>query len=72
MHTGYLRCYYYHWVDTSSYGLLVPEGITRPVVSASAMTWFIIYFVMESPVSNSCNYLLKLGSPPSGIGDRRF
>ena len=41
--TIYLRLYYYHWVDTSSGGLLVPEGITRPVVSASALTWFIRY-----------------------------
>ena len=32
--------YYYHWVDTSAGGLLVPEGIIRPVVSASALTWF--------------------------------
>jgi len=41
----YLRFYYYHWVDTSVVGLLVPEGtsIIRPVVSASALTWFIRY-----------------------------
>jgi hypothetical protein len=26
---------YYHWVDTSAGGLLVPEGIIQPVVSAS-------------------------------------
>jgi hypothetical protein len=32
--------YYYHWVDTSAGGLLVPEGIIRPVVSASALSWF--------------------------------
>jgi len=31
----------YHWVDTSAGGLLVPEGITLPVVGVSAMTWFI-------------------------------
>jgi hypothetical protein len=30
--------YYYHWVDTSAGGLLVPEGIIQPVVSASALT----------------------------------
>jgi hypothetical protein len=35
--------YYYHWVDTSAGELLVPEGIIRPVVSASALTWFIRY-----------------------------
>jgi len=34
----YLRFYYYHWVDTSAGGLLVPEGIIRPVVSVSALT----------------------------------
>ena len=38
-----LRFYYYHWVDTSAGGLLVPEGIIRTVVSASALTWFIRY-----------------------------
>ena len=30
----YPRLYYYHWVDTSSGGLLVPEVIIHPVVSA--------------------------------------
>ena len=40
---GYPRFYYYHWVDTSAGGQLVPEGIIRPVVSASALTWFITY-----------------------------
>ena len=29
--------YYYHWVDTSASGLLVPEDIIRPVVNASAL-----------------------------------
>ena len=38
-----LRFYYYHWVDTSAGGLLVPEGIIRTVVNASALTWFIRY-----------------------------
>jgi hypothetical protein len=27
--------YYYHWVDTSVGGLLVPEGIICPVVSVT-------------------------------------
>jgi len=31
----YLRFYYYHWVVTSAGGLLDPNGIIRPVVSAS-------------------------------------
>ena len=39
--------YYHHWVDTSAGGLFVPEGIIRPVVSVSALTWFIIHMLME-------------------------
>ena len=35
--------YYYHWVDISASGLLFPEGIIRPVVSVSALTWVIRY-----------------------------
>ena len=34
---------YYHWIDTSAGGLLIPEGIIRPVVSVSALTCLIIY-----------------------------
>jgi hypothetical protein len=30
--------YYYHWVDTTGVGLLVPEGIIRPVVSDWELT----------------------------------
>jgi hypothetical protein len=33
--------YYYHWVDTSTSGLLVLEDIIRPVVNASALACFI-------------------------------
>jgi hypothetical protein len=44
----YLHLYYYHRVDTSDGKLLVPEGITRPVVSAAALTWFITYVVQFS------------------------
>jgi hypothetical protein len=42
----YVRFYYYHWVDTSAGELLVPDGIIRPVVSVSALAWFIrhIYY----------------------------
>jgi len=42
----YLNLYYYHWVDTSTGGLLVPEDIICPVVSVFALTWFIrfIYY----------------------------
>jgi hypothetical protein len=32
--------YYDRWVDTIVGGLLVPEGIIRPVVSVSTLTWF--------------------------------
>jgi hypothetical protein len=39
----YLRFYDYHWVNTSDGGLLVPDCIIRPVVSVSALTWFIRY-----------------------------
>jgi hypothetical protein len=31
------------WVNTSAGGVLVSQGIIRPVVSASALTWFIRY-----------------------------
>jgi len=37
--------HYYHWVDTSDCKLLVPEDIIRQVVSASELTWFIIYIM---------------------------
>jgi hypothetical protein len=43
----YLHLYYYHWVDTSAGGLLVPEGIIRPVGSGSALTLFIRYIFIE-------------------------
>jgi hypothetical protein len=33
-HTPSSQCFY-HWVNTSVGGLLVPEGIIRPVVSVS-------------------------------------
>jgi hypothetical protein len=44
-----MRCrhlYYYHLVYTSAGGLIVPDGITRPVVSVSALTRLIrcIYY----------------------------
>jgi hypothetical protein len=46
----YLRFYYYYWVDTPDDGLLVPEGIIRPVVSASALIWFIRYIYYSNLV----------------------
>ena len=38
----YVYCYY-HWVHTSAGGLLVPEGIIRPIVTVSTLTLFIKY-----------------------------
>jgi hypothetical protein len=40
-------------VDTSAGGLLVPEGIIRPVVSVSALTWFIRYTVFITKIYSS-------------------
>ena len=34
-------------IDTSAGRLLVLDGIIRPVVSESAITWFIIIFITE-------------------------
>ena len=48
--------YYYHWVDISAGGILVSEGITRLVVSALALTWFIRYIVLKFTVHKSWNY----------------
>ena len=31
----YLRFYYYHWVDITAGGLLVPKGIVYPVVGVT-------------------------------------
>ena len=41
----------YHWVDISAGGLLIPEGIIRPVVSAFALIWFITYIFNEICIS---------------------
>jgi hypothetical protein len=38
-----IRISYYQWADTYTGGLLVPEGIIRPVVSVSALAWCIRY-----------------------------
>jgi hypothetical protein len=35
--------YYYHWIDTSAGGILVSDGIIRPIVSVSALMRFIRY-----------------------------
>jgi hypothetical protein len=39
----YLHLYCYHWVDTSSGAPFVPDSVMRPVISISALTWFIKY-----------------------------
>ena len=39
----YLCFYCYHWIDDSAGGLLVPDGIIRPVISRLVQTWFMIY-----------------------------
>ena len=62
----YLRFYYYHWVDTSVGELLVPEGNICPVVSASALTWFIRYIhywylqFLNNVIINKTKILLPL------------
>jgi len=39
-----LGFYYYHFVNTSAGGLVViPDGIIRPVVSVSALSWLLRY-----------------------------
>ena len=56
--------FFYHWVDTSAGGLLVLEGIIRPVISASALTWFIKYIYyrnlqfLYNVIINKTNILL--------------
>jgi hypothetical protein len=53
--------YYFHWVDTSASGLLVPDSIIRPVVSALALTLFTRYiFFIKIYSSKSMKLLLKL------------
>jgi len=78
----YLGFYYYHWVDTSAGRLFAPEGIIRPVVSASTLTWYIRYiyylnilFLNNAIINKNRIHPLGIGdlsrfSPPSGIGDR--
>ena len=56
----YLRLYYYHRVDISAGGLLVPECIIRPEVSASALTWFIRFLFLN------CKFLKPRGDIKNG------
>jgi hypothetical protein len=55
----------YHWVDSSAGGLYIsPEGIIRPVVSASVLTLFIRYIYywdlhfLNNIIINKTNVLL--------------
>ena len=50
-------------------GLLVPQGIIRPVVSASALTWFIryIYFWKLQFLNNVIIYKSKVILPQSYV-----
>ena len=61
-HTPISQCFY-HWVDTSTGGLLVPEGIIHPVVSVS-VTGSIPLLVEYQSSSVSCtqqSVFLSLG-----------
>jgi hypothetical protein len=40
-----VHMFFYHLVDISAGGILVPEGITRPVVNVSTLIWFIIVVI---------------------------
>jgi hypothetical protein len=47
---GYLRAYYYHWVDTSADSLFVSECIICTVVSAfdwTMIVWYDIYYLFR-------------------------
>jgi len=56
----YLRYYYYHWVDTSDCGLLVPEIIVHSVVSVSALTWLIRYiYYWNLQFLYTCNVIIN-------------
>jgi hypothetical protein len=72
--TEYLS-FYYHWVDIAASGQLVPEGIIGPVVSASALAWFIRYIFyrnlqfLNHVIIIKIKVFLPLGKP-KGLVDR--
>jgi len=41
------RVHYYHWVDSSAGGILVPEGIIPPVVGIWEVTWLLDIYIIE-------------------------
>jgi len=47
-----LEMFSYVLIDTSAGGLLVHTGIIHPVVSASTLTWFIIYIYITEIYSS--------------------
>ena len=42
-----LRLHYYHWVDISAGGLVIPDGVIHPVVNVSALVWFNSLLIIE-------------------------
>ena len=42
-----LRLYYYHWVDISAGGLVIPDGVIHPVVNVSALVWLNSWLIIE-------------------------
>jgi hypothetical protein len=42
-----LRLYYYHWVDISAGGLVIPDGVIHPGVNVSALVWFNSLSIIE-------------------------
>ena len=38
---NHIYVYYHHWVNTSDGGLLIPNGIIGPVISAFARTFLV-------------------------------
>jgi len=59
----------YYWVDSSAGGLLVPEGIIRPVVSALVLTLFIryIYYLDLHFLNNVIINKIMVLLPPSWL-----
>ena len=51
--------YYFHWIDTSVGGLLVPDGSIRPVVSASALTLLTRYIIYKKTLFLKHEILIK-------------
>ena len=57
MITCWVNCSYFSFLfDISAGGLLIPEGITRPLVSISKLTWFITYIFI---IGNYRSYIFK-------------